>query len=967
MEYLERNFEEAIENHLLSTGYTNASSDDYDPKTGFFKETLFQFIQHTQKNNWEKLENFTGSNAKKIFLDKLIKDIDQYGLIDTLRKGIEPRGISFKLIYFMPSSKMNIELIDLYEQNMLTVTRQMYFSAQNKKSLDMVLSINGIPIITMELKNGMTGQTVEDAKMQYKKNRDPKELIFQFNKRSLVHFAVDSREVHMTTKLQKEKTSFLPFNRGYEDGAGNPINENGYRTSYLWEEVLEKESLLDIIHRFIHKQEEKLIFPRFHQLSVVRSLVDDIQVKGTGVNYLIQHSAGSGKSNSISWLAHRLSSLHDGTDKAIFDSVIVVTDRRVLDKQIKNTIKQFEQTKGVVEWAERGSSDLVKHLEDGVKIIITTIQKFPHAVKKMNELKDKNYAVIIDEAHSSQSGEGAKALREVLGNKYVENESDTYDAIQTIINEKLTSEGKQQNISFFAFTATPKKSTLEMFGTKNDPYDLEEKPTPFHVYSMKQAIEEKFILDVLENYTTYDVFYKINQSSSFDPEVDKKKAKREILHFVSKNALTIESKIKIIVEHYRESTRFNINGKAKAMIVTSSREAAVLMKKEFDRYCHSMGYHDTKAIVAFSGEINGETESMINGFPEGQLPQLFSSDKYQVLIAADKYQTGFDEPLLQTMYVDKALKGVNAVQTLSRLNRTHPEKKDTFVIDFWNDTETIKDSFQPFYQTTSIDENTDPEMIFDIKRVLDDEYIYYRDEITEFCRNYFDRQKGEKHSSLDRLIQQSYDRFKKLNDEKQEVFKINLKRYIKLYGYLTQIMNFDNQEMFELFIFGNRLYHAVSNPYESGDMIDISEDIHLMYFHLKKEQTEHIKLENKNGEVVEKLGIGQVQKNETAPLSQIIDYINSIFSEEFGDDEVDLLEDVTYKLTQNDTIRSNAVKNKVEDFLLYTSFNDFLGDILDDYNFEEYPLLKKMESNDEVYTHIYNAIGKEVYHRVHGS
>ncbi|MEY8860104.1 type I restriction endonuclease subunit R, partial [Tenacibaculum singaporense] len=679
------------------------------------------------------------------------------GTLSVLRNGFTDYGVKFSMAFFKPESTLNPQAEYLYNTNHLSVTRQLYYQRNGKNSLDLVLSINGLPVATVELKNQFSGQNVTNAKKQYIYDREPNEPIFQFKKRTLVHFAVDTDECFMTTKLAGKSTRYLPFNLGNNNGAGNPQNKKGYRTAYLWEYVWAKDSFMDIIGKFLHlnveffeldgvkKKKETLIFPRFHQMDVVRKLTKDAKEKGAGQNYLIQHSAGSGKSNSIAWLSYRLSSLHNAENERVFDSVIVITDRKVLDSQLQNTIYQFEHKQGVVQKIDKNSQQLADAITTGSNIIITTLQKFPFIIDKIGELQAKKYAVIIDEAHSSQGGEGTKKLKEVLSAKSLE-EAIIEDASTGLdedaedqIRKSMEARGKQDNLSFFAFTATPKPKTIEVFGTP----DIDGTPKAFHLYSMKQAIEEGFILDVLKNYTTYKTYFKLSKEIEEDPKVNKKQAARAIGRFMSLHPHNLAQKTEVIIEHFRQIVSKKIGGKAKAMLVTGSRLHAVRYKEEFDSYIKAKGYTDIKTVVAFSGKViydaypEGVTEVELNGFKEKELPKKFASDEYQLLLVADKYQTGFDQPLLHTMYVDKKLSGVKCVQTLSRLNRMYAGKEDTFILDFANDTDDILASFQPYYELTTIESNTDPNQLYDLKSEIEKGQIIWESEVDNFCNVYF--------------------------------------------------------------------------------------------------------------------------------------------------------------------------------------------------------------------------------------
>lgn len=653
---------------------------------------------------------------------------------------------------------MNEEHRRFYKANTLSVIRQLYYSEKNQnKSLDLVLFLNGFPIITAELKNPLKGQKVEDAVKQYQLDRDPSEPLFKFG-RVFAHFAVDPDYIYMTPHLKGHDTKFLPFNKGCDDGAGNPENPHGYKTSYLWEDVWQKNSLMEIIGHFLHvvdelddkgkkTGEQSLIFPRYHQLDAVRKLVKDAKINGIGQQYLIQHSAGSGKSNTIAWLCHQLSEIHDSGDNRIFYSIIVITDRRVLDKQLQRTIRQFEQVKGVVETITKAKSkNLARALEEGKDIIVTTLQTFPFAVDQIGKLQNRNFAVVIDEAHSSQSGESAKSVKEVLSSADLETAEqedipteDAEDVINTKIENEMKKRGRISNLSFFAFTATPKNKTLELFGTPNL---YTGKPEPYHLYTMKQAIEEGFILDVLQNYTTFKVYFSLLKKIENDPQYDKKKATALLKSYVDLHEHAINKKTEIMLEHFWTQVRHRINNKAKAMVVTRSRLHAVRYKLAFDRYIKEQGY-PLQTLVAFSGEVNDPdsgqkfTESGMNEFPESQTSDVFNQDKYRILIVANKFQTGFDQPFLHTMYVDKKLGGVNAVQTLSRLNRIHLDKDDTMVLDFANGAEEIQDSFQDYYQKTLLTETTDPNKLYDFQMMLEDYHIFGRSDVNTFASVYF--------------------------------------------------------------------------------------------------------------------------------------------------------------------------------------------------------------------------------------
>ena len=748
MDTSERRFEEEIEYSLTHFGtsqfdlYESRDPSGYDRQLGLYPRDLLDFVRETQPQQWERLERIHGEKAGEKFCKRVAKQLDDRGVVEVLRRGVEDLGARFKLVFFAPGSDLNEVLAEKYWANRMTVVRQLHYSTKNENSVDTVLFVNGIPVVTLELKNQLTGQTYRNAIDQYKRSRPAREVLFGLNRRAVVHFAVDTDEAWMTSKLAGMDTVFLPFNRGFDNGAGNPPVPGKYRTSYLWEEVLAKDSLLDILHRFVQfiphesdRRKDKLIFPRYHQLDAVRALVADAKDNGAGKNYLVQHSAGSGKSNTIAWLAHHLSNLHDEQQRAVFDSIIVITDRRVLDKQLQDTIYAMDHTAGVVVKVDKNARQLTEALADGVKIIISTLQKFPFVDVSQIATSGKRFAVVVDEAHSSQTGEASERLKQVLadtataGKESEEDLLDRYAAaeaqveaeqleIDEQIAEELRAQGRQQNLSFFAFTATPKQKTLEIFGTPVP----DATPVPFHVYSMRQAIEEGFILDVLKNYTTYQTFYRVGKTTADDPEYSTKQANKALGKYLSLHPYNLRQKAEIIIEHFRANVAHKIGGNAKAMLVTGSRLHAVRYYFAFRNYIKQMGYTDLGVLVAFSGTVEDKgaeyTEEQLNQIPEAELPEKFATGEYQLLLVAEKYQTGFDQPLLHTMYVDKKLHGVKAVQTLSRINRMHPGKTDTFVLDFVNTAEDIQKSFQDYYISTGITEETDPNVVYDLYHFL---------------------------------------------------------------------------------------------------------------------------------------------------------------------------------------------------------------------------------------------------------
>ncbi|MFK5987181.1 MAG: type I restriction endonuclease [Pseudomonadota bacterium] len=974
----ENTFETAIIQALLNQGgYTEGNANDYSPELGLFKAEILHFLQTTQAKQWEKLSAIHSSDIENRIIQRLYKEMDLRGALDVIRNGFVDYGVRFKMAFFKPESGLNPETQALYEKNQLKVIRQIYYSKKNKNSVDLVLSLNGLPVATLELKNRFTGQNVSHAKKQYANTRDNKELLFTFKKRALVHFAVDDEEVYMTTRIDGNRTYWLPFNKGYQHGKGNPPCE-GYRTAYLWNEILAKDSWLEIIGRFVHLQteeyefeghtrkKEKLIFPRFHQLDAVREMTEHAQRNGAGHNYLVQHSAGSGKSNSIAWLSYRLSGLHNEQNERIFDSVIVVTDRRVLDSQLQNTIYQFEHKSGVVQRIDKDSQQLANAITGGTNIIITTLQKFPFVIDKVDALPDRKYAVIIDEAHSSQGGEASKKMKEVLssvkhdGNsnsveepypEYGEGEDD-YDSSSELLNHYIersaAARGQQSNLSFFAFTATPKYKTLVVFGCK----DKEGKPQPFHLYSMRQAIEEGFILDVLQNYTTYSLYYKLSKAIVDDPKINKKKAAQAIGRFVSLHPHNLAQKTEIIIEHFRQVVAAKIGGRAKAMLVSSSRLHAKRYFEAFKHYIADKGYEqDIKILVAFSGKVidenfpDGVTEPQLTGVGERELPSVFNQDEYKILIVADKYQTGFDQPLLHTLYVDKALSGVKAVQTLSRLNRTTPGKEDTFVLDFVNDRETILESFQPYYEITTVGEEPEPNHLYDLKNKLDEQQIYLISEIDALAKVYFNpttQMTARMQSQLYRYIDPAVNRYRAIEteDEKDE-FKKSLRTWTNLYSFLAQIMPFREPE-FEKFYAYARLLLTKLPKRDLSESMKLVDEVAMEYYRLQKIKEGSIDLmTGEEGELdgMSEAGIKRSQEEKVA-LSEIIDVLNERFGTEFEEADRLFFEQIETELLEDATLQTQARVNKLDTFK---------------YAFEEMfidKLIERMDQNQEIFEKI---------------
>lgn len=956
--HTEKTFEAAIVEHLTGNGWHLGTASNFSRQLAFDMPAIYDFIKTSQPKEWARLSEFYGADVEPKFIQRLFREIDLRGMLDVVRHGITDSGVKFKMAYFQPDSKLNPETQQLYALNKLIVTRQVKYSTKNENSIDLLLSLNGLPIATVELKNQFTGQDISNAKRQFNLDRDPRELLFQFKKRALVHFSVDADEVYITTKLDGNKTRFLPFNKGVNNGAGNPATD-GYRSAYLWEEIWEKDSWMNIISRFLHLQfeeyfidgrkyqKETMIFPRYHQLRAVRKLSQHSFENGAGNNYLIQHSAGSGKSNTIAWLCYRLASLHNAEDKRVFDSVIVITDRNVLDQQLQNTIYQFEHKAGVVEKIDKDSTQLAIAIQKGKDIIITTLQKFPFTLDKITELENKHYAIIIDEAHSSQGGEATRKMKELLAAKNLEEaeqeEADNDENADDYIREVINKRGPQQNISLFAFTATPKAKTIEVFGVKG----ANGKPQPFDLYSMKQAIEEGFIHDVLKYYMTYKTFYRLNKAIEDDPMLNKKKATSAIARFVALHPHNVAQKTEVMIEHFRQVTMKKIGNKAKAMVVTGSRLHALRYYFEFKKYIAEKHYEGIRPLVAFSGKVQDPpgsdieyTEAQLNGFGERELPMKFEGDDYRILLVADKYQTGFDQPLLHTMYIDKKLSGVKAVQTLSRLNRTAPGKEDTFILDFANDQDTIFQSFQPYYELTVLDENTDPNHLYDLKQKLDGSQVYEWSEINAFAGVFF---RKEGHSLRDQAkiyswLDPAKDRFKALEEKPQDEFKKALTSYVRLYSFLSQILPFQDVDLEKLYAFGRLLLLKLPKT-DYIERLKLDDDVALEYYRLQKMADGSITL-NPTGEQAlsgtKEAGITR-PKDEQAKLSEIIDVLNDRFGTDFDEADKLFFDQIEAELTKNDTLRLQAQTNEIDNFK---------------YGFEEEfmkAIIERMDENQKIF------------------
>jgi len=972
-------FETVIEQELLEGGYQPVLAGGFDREAALFPVEVLAFIRETQPEEWRKLEALLGSKTSDQVLSDLAKWMDAEGSLATLRHGFKCYGRTLRVAYFKAAHELNPELEARYAANRLGITRQLHYSAHSEKSLDVILSLNGIPVVTVELKNPLSGQTVEDACRQYKNDRDPRERIFEFKRRTLVHFAADTEAVWMTTRLAGAATHFLPFNKGCDGGAGNPPDPAGrtYRTAYLWQEVLERNSLLDLLARFIHLQidekrdeqgrkakVESMVFPRYHQLQAVRMLVEAARREGVGNNYLIEHSAGSGKSNTIGWLAHRLASLHDAENRRVYDSVIVVTDRVVLDKQLQDTIYQFEHKRGVVQKIEESSRQLAEALENAVPVIITTLQKFPFVSRqllKMAEERGRNgtgtlptrkCAVIIDEAHSSQGGETAADLKEVLGGEALREEArkraaeEGRDDLEELFRS-MAKRGRQANLSFFAFTATPKHKTLAVFGRNGE---------AAHRYTMRQAIEEGFILDVLKNYTTYATYFKLLKACENDPNVERKKAARALARFLKLHPHNIAQKTEVMVEHFNAVTRHKIGGRAKAMVVTGSRLEAVRYKQSFDRYIQEKGYA-IRTLVAFSGTVQDDklpdvsyTEEQMNrGIREKELPERFAAAEYQVLLVAEKYQTGFDQPLLHTMYVDKRLAGIQAVQTLSRLNRTHPLKEDTFVLDFVNDREEIQDAFKTYYEGAEMGEEVDPARLYQIKSELDASGIYLAEEVERFTTIYFkpkQRQSMQDHQAMNAALDPPVSRFRVLQEraeEEAEVWRGKLVAFRNLYGFLSQVIPYQDSDLERLYVYLRHLGAKLPRR-KGGTPYQFDEEVRLEYYRLQKISEGSISLEEGSARALDgpaEVGSG-IAREEAVPLSQLIDIVNERFGTDFNQADQLFFDQIVEVAVGDEGLRQAAAANPEDKFELV--FRNLL----------ERLFVERMDQNEEIFIRFMN-------------
>lgn len=1014
--HTEHAFETAIEHGLINHGgYVKGDPKGFDPATALFPDEVIAFIRASQPGRWDQLEAMLKDRTPATIIDSLTKELASKGALGVLRHGFKCYGKELRLAYFQPNSGMNPDAAARYAANRLTITRQVEFTSEvlkrpdgqkRKCIIDVVLAVNGLPVVTVELKNPLTGQRAEDARKQYMTDRDGRDALFRFKERALVHFAVDPDEAWMTTQLKGADTYFLPFNRGHNNGAGNPPVPGNWKTHYLWDEVLARDSLLDILQRFMHLdvserrvetpsgfrtiRKEVMIFPRYHQLDVVRRLVAHARANGSGRNYLVQHSAGSGKSNSIAWLAHRLAGLHDADDEKVFHSVIVITDRRVLDQQLQNTIYQFEHKTGVVEKIDENTQQLAKALSGGTPIIISTIQKFPFISQAIRTLeakgetvgidtRDRRFAVIVDEAHSSQSGETVSALKGILNKDGIadaiatqiseEEDSELSEEVKARIMREMMQRARQPNLSFFAFTATPKFKTKAVFDEPGP-----SGASPFHEYTMRQAIEEGFILDVLQNYTTYKRFFGLVKQIEADPEVPKREAAKALSQFLELHPVNIDQVVAVIIEHFRLKVMHELGGRAKAMVVTGSRLSAVKYKQAFDRYIREKGYEGIRALVAFSGTVEDPDNAgsaftevgMNDGLPEKELPERFDGEGYRVLIVAEKYQTGFDQPLLQTMYVVKKLAGVQAVQTLSRLNRTAPGKTRTFVLDFKNEEGDIFAAFKPYFETTPIGENADPQNLNDLHHKLLQPAVFTPDDVRAFSEVWFKARRdhsGQDHRLMNAILDASVERFNDLDEPVQDEFRGQLTAFRNLYSFLSQIMPYFDEGLEQLFAFLRNLSSKLPLP-GNGTKFTLDDDVALKFFRLQQMGEGAIDLSEGEADPLKgPTDVGTArEKDADVTLSTLVDKLNERFGTDFTEADQLFFDSVRATAERDEKIVEAAKANNE------ANFSAFFGRVLDDL------FIQRMEGNDDIFNRVMSDtqfrraaqehLAREVYDRI---
>lgn len=1005
MDTSEKRFEQDIETYFLNHGFRKVLPSTYDKEKMIFSDVLEEFVSTTQPKAWARYTKLYGASAVDKLTRRVNTAISESNVLDVLKKGIKDMGIEIKLCYFKPSSNLNQDLVKLYEGNICGITRQFPYSKNNNNTIDTVLSINGIPLFAFELKDQLKGQDVNNAMRQWKEDRDPKEPIFKFGQRFLCYFAIDLYDTFMTTELKGEYTRFLPFNQGSNGagnpgGKGNPKNDEGYPTSYIWERVFSVDSMIDLIAKFITIAEEKeekngkfyitkkIIFPRYHQYDVVKKILADVKEKGAGVNYLIEHSAGSGKSNSIAWIAYRLASAFDKDDKYIFDSVIIVTNRIVLDSQLQDTINSFDHKAGLVECItqKKGSRGLVDAINDKKKIIICTIQKFLYAYKDFDELKGRNFAVIIDEAHQGQSGESARTLRSSLIDVEKEKKAfaeendmnpDAIEETEELLN--ILGQGHHENQSFFAFTATPINKTLELFGTSIG----DEKKKPFHTYSMRQAIEEGFILDVLSTYVTIKEAFKLITNTEDNPELLEEKVKRALFKYYKQHEFTISQKVDMIMDNFLNNGRKKINSHGKAMIVTDSRQSAVLYYQAVKEYLakHPDETKGCGVLVAFSGKVKFDgddteyIEAEMNEYPDGKkinsdakFRKAFKSDDFNIMVVADKYQTGYDEPLLHSMFVDKKLKGVNAVQTLSRLNRTCPFKNDTFVLDFANTSESIKESFQPFYEETTLVGSSDVNRVYDLRSKLNEFAIFNDEDIDKFyaIMKVNSDKKKQDDSAIGKLVsvmKPAVDNYADLDDDKRLLARDTMMKFIRSYGFVTQLVRINDEDLFKDYLYISHLIRLL--PKTQYPVFDLTGKVSLEYAKLKETFKGAIELEKEGGEVVPGKGAKPTKKsNKTDTLERIVEKVNEKYQDDFSAADKVALDSVFQMLMGDPVVKKKlteyAKTNDAQMFIKSIFPKEFERVLVECYTKND-DAFQRLLGNDQFQKAVMDIMAKELY------